>query len=66
MERKLYNICLEGCDDSTEFPIMLTEEEYEVIKRVSDKANEISSYRCEPRMYIWEDGVSFGEAYPDA
>lgn len=52
MGKKLYQITLNGCDDDTVFEMDLTEEEYALLKRVSDKANETSTYQCEPRMYI--------------
>lgn len=50
--KKTYRIVLEGCDDSTVFDMELTNEEFDVLKRVSDRANETSYYRCMPRMYI--------------
>lgn len=53
-EVKTYKIKLEGCDDETEFDMQLTEEEFNLLKRVSEKANETSTYRCMPRMYIME------------
>lgn len=51
---KLYKITLEGCDDQTDFEMELTDKEYELLKRVSEKANETSTYGCMPRMYITE------------
>ena len=50
--KKLYEILLSGCDDSTVFLMDLSELEYDVLARVSEKANETSTYTCMPRMYI--------------
>lgn len=49
---KLYKISVDGCDDSTEFEITLTEKEYETIKKIVDKCNETSTYGCQPKMSI--------------
>lgn len=54
VEKDRYSITLEGCDDSTEFEMLLTNDEYELLKKVSEKANETSTYGCMPRMYIEE------------
>lgn len=47
-----YKIILEGCDDTTVFDMELTDDEYNLLVRVSEKANETSTYMCEPRMYV--------------
>lgn len=52
--RKVYEIILEGCDDETVFDMDLSDEEYELVKKISDKANETSEYSCMPRMYVKE------------
>lgn len=51
-----YEITLNGCDDNTIFYMELTDEEYELLKRVSNKANETSYCGCMPRMYIKRKG----------
>lgn len=47
-------ICLNGCDDETVFEMDVTEAEYDLLDRVSKKANETSTYTCMPRMYVEE------------
>lgn len=54
MNKKLYEITLNGCDDDTVFDMELTDVEYELLRRVSEKANETSTYCCMPRMYVEE------------
>ena len=50
--KKLYEISLHGCDDSTVFTIELVNEEVEVelIKRLSKLSQETSTYCCMPIM----------------
>ena len=52
IEKKLYRINLEGCDDETIFEMELTESEYQFLLKVAEKANETSTYGCMPRMYV--------------
>ena len=52
MKKKTYIITLEGCDDETVFEMDLTEEEKILLQNVAAKANETSTYCCEPRMYV--------------
>ena len=55
MNKKLYEIHLVGCDiDETVFEMELTDEEHELLKKVSDKSVETSMYDCMPRMSIYE------------
>ena len=54
MIKKKYEIILDGCDDSTKFEMELTNEEFELLKKVSAKSNEASEYCCMPRMYLYE------------
>ena len=54
MIKKKYEIILDGCDDSTKFEMELTDEEFELLLKVSDKANETSEYCCMPRIYVCE------------
>lgn len=55
-EKEVYEIQLKGCDDNTVFSMELTNDEYELLKKVSEKANETSTYTCMPRMYIDKKG----------
>ena len=48
----LCGIILNGCDDDTFFDMELTENEYQFLLKVSEKANETSTYGCMPRLYI--------------
>ena len=52
--KKAYRISLVGCDDETVFKMELTDEEYKLLKKVSDTANSTSTYNCMPRMYVEE------------
>ena len=52
--RKKYEISLVGCDDETVFEMELTEEELNLLTRVSELSKETSEYRCMPKMYIEE------------
>ena len=54
MIKKKYEIILDGCDDSTKFEMELTNEEFELLEKVSAKSNEASKYCCMPRMYLYE------------
>ena len=51
-EKTKYEIILEGCDDDTFFIMELTEQEYELLVRVSEVANATSTYGCMPRLFI--------------
>lgn len=51
-EKHTYEICLNGCDDDTNFEMELTESEYQFLLRVSELANKTSTYGCMPRMYV--------------
>lgn len=51
---KLYNIILEGCDADTVIPIELTEEEFELIKKIGKLSQSISEYPCMPILLINE------------
>ena len=50
--KSLYEITLNGCDDDTFFVMELTENEYQFLLKVSEKANETSTYGCMPRLYV--------------
>ena len=54
MIKKKYIIVMDGCDDSTKFEMELTNEEFELLNKVSAKSNEASKYCCMPRMYLYE------------
>lgn len=51
---KLYNIILNGCDADTIIPIELTEEEFELIKKIGKLSQSISDYSCMPILLINE------------
>lgn len=50
--KSLYEITLNGCDDDTFFVMELTENEYQFLLKVSEKANKTSTYGCMPRLYV--------------
>ena len=44
MTTQRYFISLDGCDDTTEFEMDLTEAELVAIRKVSDKSRQVSNY----------------------
>lgn len=53
-DTKIYRITLESYEDDTIFDMRLTDEEYELVKRISEEANRTSSDPLMPRMYVEE------------
>lgn len=53
-DKKRYVITLNGCDDDTIFEMFLDDDDYNLLKRVSEVANATSEYGCMPRMYVEE------------
>ena len=51
---KLYNIILQDCDADTVIPIELTEEEFELIKKIGKLSQSISGYSFTPILLINE------------
>ena len=47
-----YSISLDGCDDSTNFNVDLSEAEYELILKLCDLSEAASNYGCMPTMAI--------------
>lgn len=58
-KKAIHLICLEGCDDETEFEMECTDEEFAFLLRVASKANKTSTYGCMPRMLV--DGEKVAE-----
>ena len=52
MTTQRYFISLDGCDDTTEFEMDLTEAELVAIRKVSDKSRQVSNYSCMPTLHI--------------
>lgn len=52
-----YEIQLSGCDDATVFYMDLTDSEYNLLKKVAEKANETSTYMCMPRMFVERNDI---------
>lgn len=46
------NVVLQGCDDSTEFFVDLTDDEMALVERLSTLSKEASSYGCMPTLNI--------------
>ena len=55
--KKVYEISVHGCDDSTTIKQELTFEEYELLKEIAEKITNTSSYGCMPTMGIREKKV---------
>lgn len=47
-----YKICLHGCDDCTVFEMELTQKQYDLLQKVSEKSIETSTYGCMPTLGI--------------
>ena len=52
MNKEKYKITLIGCDDITIIPVELTDEEHELIREISEKSKQTSTYGCMPVMVI--------------
>lgn len=52
--KKIYEISVHGCDDSTTIKQELTFEEYELLKEIAEKITNTSYYGCMPTMGIRE------------
>ena len=52
--KKMYEISVHGCDDSTTIKQELTLEEYELLKEIAEKVTNASTYGCMPTMGIEE------------
>lgn len=53
---KTYMVSLDGCDDTTMFKMDLTEEEFNLIERLSIRSLDVSYYNCMPVLKIWLEG----------
>ena len=51
---KKYLITLNGCVDTTECEIELTNEQFETFMQIAKEINKHSTYRCEPDISIYE------------
>ena len=45
-------VVLKGCDDSTEFELVCTEEQYAFLKEVAKATEVVSTYDCMPFIYL--------------
>ena len=50
--KEVYEIELIGCDDTTSFTVLLSKEEYELIKNIEVISNDTSTYGCMPILEI--------------
>jgi hypothetical protein len=48
----LYAITVDGCDDSTIAVVALTEQEADLLRRISERVTANSHYGCQPRMAL--------------
>ena len=48
----IYEITLKGCDDETTFTIELTDQEKNLIDRISELSLLTSQSECMPKMYV--------------
>ena len=54
---KKYLIINEGCDDSTDFEVELTDEEFETILKIAKENNNNRHYHCQPKISIYDKYV---------
>ena len=52
--KKIYEVSVHGCDDSTTIRQELTFEEYEFLNTIAEEITNASSYGCMPTMEIEE------------
>lgn len=52
--KKMYEVSVHGCDDSTTIKQELTFEEYEFLSTIAEKITNASEYGCMPIMEIEE------------
>lgn len=52
MNKEVYKITLQGCDDYTDFIMNLSLEESELIYRLSSLSKMYSTYSCQPVLKI--------------
>lgn len=52
MNKEVYKICLQGCDDYTEFIMKLSEDEADLIQRLSSLSKTYSSSSYQPILKI--------------
>ena len=50
--KKKYEIELIGCDDTTEFIMSLSEDEFKTLKKISYRSHQVSTYECKPILNI--------------
>ena len=48
----LYEIIVDGCDDSTSIELELTESEFTLVEGIAHLITKASTYGCMPRMYV--------------
>ena len=53
--KKIYEILVHGCDDSTTIRQGLTFEEHEFLNMIAEKITNASDYSCMPTMEIKEE-----------
>lgn len=63
-KKQEHEVWLNGCDDDTIFTMEMTNNEYEFLKRVSELANETSTYGCMPRLFL-DKGVDYTPSYTE-
>ena len=51
---KNYTITIDGSDDCTEFEIELSDEEYNLLGKVSELSEKHATRICQPKLFIQE------------
>ena len=60
---KKYLITLNGCDDTTECEIELTNEQFEIFMQIAKEINKHSTYGCEPNISIYDNYEKDNDGY---
>lgn len=63
-KKQEHEVWLNGCDADTIFTMEMTNNEYEFLKRVSELANETSTYQCMPRLFL-DESVKYKPPYTE-
>lgn len=56
-------VIVKGCDDSTEFELVCTKEQYAFLKELADATQTVSTFSCMP-IIILQDNSGEGEDVP--
>lgn len=53
MGRQQYTIVFQGCDDKTVFDMMLSDDQFELVERLSTRSVDVSESVCMPTLDVY-------------